>query len=160
MSSNSDQEQIRAVAQRITRRLSHDGELDTGHGENSAAVSGELNALRTALAEIQKKLTHIESHITHDEACESSAPADQSRRNVSEDTGPGRSGAFREESPPARPALLNSTYIPVAHPSQDRFGVGEAVAELVDFFERDKVCKMEPGEKPCDHCGMCSSRGF
>ena len=156
MSSNNDQEQIRAVAQRIARRLSHTDEPETGRGENSAAVSGELNALRAALTEMQKKLAHIESHMTHNETCES-APADQSRRNVGGETARERSGA---ESPPARPALLSSTYIPVAHPSQDRFGVGEAVAELVDYFERDKVCKMEPGEKPCDHCGMCSSRGF
>lgn len=47
------------------------------------------------------------------------------------------------------------------HPSQDRFGVEEAtVSELVDFFQDQKQCSMEPGGKPCDHCAMCSSRGF
>lgn len=47
------------------------------------------------------------------------------------------------------------------HPSLDRFGVEEAtVSELVDFFQNEKQCSMEPGGKPCDHCAMCSSRGF
>ena len=47
------------------------------------------------------------------------------------------------------------------HPSLDRFGVEEAtVSELVDFFQGEKTCSMEPGGKPCDHCAMCSSRGF
>jgi hypothetical protein len=47
------------------------------------------------------------------------------------------------------------------HPSVDRFGVEEAtVSELVDFFQNEKACSLEPGGKPCDHCAMCSSRGF
>lgn len=48
-----------------------------------------------------------------------------------------------------------------SHPSQERFGVEEAtVSELVDFFQSEKNCTLEPGGKPCDHCSMCSSRGF
>ena len=48
-----------------------------------------------------------------------------------------------------------------SHPSQERFGVEEAtVSELVDFFQNEKICTVEPGGKPCDHCAMCSSRGF
>jgi hypothetical protein len=47
------------------------------------------------------------------------------------------------------------------HPSLERFGVEEAtVSELVDFFQNEKECSIEPGGKPCDHCAMCSSRGF
>ena len=47
------------------------------------------------------------------------------------------------------------------HPSMERFGVEEAtVSELVDFFQNEKTCSIEPGGKPCDHCAMCSSRGF
>jgi len=47
------------------------------------------------------------------------------------------------------------------HPSLDRFGVEEAtVSELVDFFQNEKTCSIEPGGKPCDHCSMCNSRGF
>ena len=48
-----------------------------------------------------------------------------------------------------------------SHPSQERFGIEEAtVSELVDFFQNEKTCTLEPGGKPCDHCSMCSSRGF
>jgi hypothetical protein len=47
------------------------------------------------------------------------------------------------------------------HPSQERFAIEEAtVSELVEFFENEKKCSVEPGGKPCDHCSMCSSRGF
>ena len=47
------------------------------------------------------------------------------------------------------------------HPSQERFGVEEAVvSELVEFFENEKQCSVDPSGKPCDHCAMCSSRGF
>ncbi|HLM24315.1 MAG TPA: hypothetical protein VK274_04620 [Pyrinomonadaceae bacterium] len=50
---------------------------------------------------------------------------------------------------------------PWEHPSLERFGVEEAtVSELVDFFQKEKACSLEPGGKPCDHCAMCSSRGF
>ena len=47
------------------------------------------------------------------------------------------------------------------HPSLERFGVDEAaVSTLVDYFQGEKACSLEPGGKPCDHCAMCSSRGF
>ena len=50
---------------------------------------------------------------------------------------------------------------PVSHPSQERFGVEEAaVSELVEFFENEKQCSVDPSGQPCDHCAMCSSRGF
>jgi hypothetical protein len=56
-------------------------------------------------------------------------------------------------------ATLNSQT--VDHPSQERFGIEEAtVAELVEFFEKEKKCSVDPSGKPCDHCAMCSSRGF
>ncbi len=49
----------------------------------------------------------------------------------------------------------------IDHPSQERFGVDEAaVSELVEFFEAEKQCTVDPSGKPCDHCAMCSSRGF
>ena len=47
------------------------------------------------------------------------------------------------------------------HPSQERFNINEAIVdELVEFFEKEKACSFEPNGKPCDHCAMCSSRGF
>jgi hypothetical protein len=59
----------------------------------------------------------------------------------------------------------DQTFVPdpqiASHPSQERFGVEEAtVSELVEFFENEKQCSVDPSGKPCDHCAMCSSRGF
>jgi hypothetical protein len=49
----------------------------------------------------------------------------------------------------------------IEHPSEERFGIEEAaVSELVEFFENEKKCSVDPSGKPCDHCAMCSSRGF
>ena len=61
----------------------------------------------------------------------------------------------------ARVGTAPRVHSPWQHPSLDRFGVEEAtVSELVDFFQNEKQCSIEPGGKPCDHCAMCSSRGF
>ncbi len=49
----------------------------------------------------------------------------------------------------------------IAHPSQDRFEVAEAIVD--SLFNRDakeKACTFEPNDRPCDHCSMCSARGF
>ena len=46
------------------------------------------------------------------------------------------------------------------HPSQDRFAIAEAIVDsLFDADTKEKACTYEPS-KPCDHCSMCSSRGF
>jgi hypothetical protein len=59
------------------------------------------------------------------------------------------------------PQSANLNLQAVDHPSQERFGIEEAtVAELVEFFEKEKKCSIDPSGKPCDHCAMCSSRGF
>ena len=48
-----------------------------------------------------------------------------------------------------------------AHPSQERFAVVEAIVdEVFSQYQKDKACTFEPNGKPCDHCSMCSSRGF
>jgi hypothetical protein len=61
-------------------------------------------------------------------------------------------------TPKAKPFVQITS---AAHPSQERFNVNEAIVdELVDFFEKEKACSFEPNGKPCDHCAMCSSRGF
>jgi hypothetical protein len=60
-----------------------------------------------------------------------------------------------------RTAPAAQTTAAVSHPSQERFNVNEAIVdELVEFFEKEKACSFEPNGKPCDHCSMCSSRGF
>ena len=47
------------------------------------------------------------------------------------------------------------------HASQERFGVLEALTdEILEHYKNEKACAFEPNGKPCDHCAMCSSRGF
>lgn len=171
---SSEQEQIRSLAERIARRLSENGAASVAGARRDAANSdsgdtGDLAALRAGLAEIQQRLAHIESHIAHDEACE---PETQQSAPLSRDAGARDSSSRKQTSGgaaaaaaatmhPTRSPWLSGTYVPAtAHPSQERFGIDEAVSELVDFFESEKTCNVEPGEKPCDHCGACSSRGF
>ena len=159
-----DQDQARLIAERVARRLSPSAGAPESAGDESRRRADELAALRDGLVEIQRRLAHIESHITHDESCLTSPRPDQTRRvdlprrneNVSRDRARGGVVATVTRSP-----WLSGTYVPAtAHPSDERFGIGEAVSELVDYFESEKTCAMEPGGKPCDQCGMCSARGF
>jgi hypothetical protein len=52
--------------------------------------------------------------------------------------------------------------VPHSHPhaSLDKFNVVEAIADSIfSHYNKEKACQFEP-DKPCDHCSMCSSRGF
>lgn len=47
------------------------------------------------------------------------------------------------------------------HPSLEKLKMLEGLADKV--FGNDPnaaTCGFEPGNKPCDHCSMCNSRGF
>jgi hypothetical protein len=47
------------------------------------------------------------------------------------------------------------------HPSTERFSIAEAIADAVfDARSNEKTCTFEPNDRPCDHCSMCSARGF
>ncbi|MCA1614454.1 MAG: hypothetical protein LC800_10040 [Acidobacteria bacterium] len=120
---------------------------------------GEVEQLRASLRELQRRLAHVESHVGHGEDCGPQQPR-QTGAAGGRDAAARQGGGDPRETPPAPHQFLSSTYVSAAHPSQERFQIDEAVSELVDFFEREKVCSIEPGEKPCDHCSMCSSRGF
>jgi hypothetical protein len=47
----------------------------------------------------------------------------------------------------------------LTHPSLEKFSIAEAIADQI-FAGKEKACTFEPDGKPCDHCSMCSSRGF
>ncbi|HKZ79958.1 MAG TPA: hypothetical protein VJ124_16920 [Pyrinomonadaceae bacterium] len=135
MSSESDQ--ARLVAERIARRLARVTPTEKRPAYDGADLASELAALRESLGEFQRRLTQIESRV---------------RAPTSGETNP----ALSTHSPWL--AGVNGT---IDHPSQERFGVEEAtVAELVDYFQQEKQCSIDPSGKPCDHCAMCSSRGF
>ena len=144
------------MAERVARRL---GDAPRELAGDEASGGGELAAVRASLAEIQRRLTHIESHITHGEECGHGARRSDDARSASTSslTSPTQNPATQTRS-----TWLSGTYVPAtSHPSQEQFeGLGEAVSELVEFFEREKTCTIEPGGKPCDHCGQCSARGF
>jgi hypothetical protein len=146
--SSSEQDRVRELAERVARRL------EGGPGEQGGEPGGgDLAALRSSLADIQRRLTHIESHITHREDC---------GQDTRESTDAPSQLTSSSTSSQTRSTWLSGTYVPAtAHPSQEQFeNLGEAVSELVEFFEREKTCTLEPGGKPCDHCGQCSTRGF
>ncbi len=152
VSMTSDLEQARAIAERIARRVSGSSAGETtrpGSVGYNREVAGELAAMRAGLNDLQKRLTQIEAKVR-----ESGTASGSASRPITEVT-------RERRAPLTHSPWLAGVNASVAHPSQERFGVEEAtVTELVDFFEKEKTCGIEPGGKPCDHCAMCSTRGF
>ena len=145
-------DQARLIAERIARRVSP--------GESSAPVaasagsdfSGELAAVRLGLNALQQRLVQLEARVRF---------GGSSRMSFSPPVSSTSNQASRPTVPPTHSPWLAGVNAVASHPSQERFGVEEAVvSELVDFFQSEKNCTVEPGGKPCDHCAMCSSRGF
>jgi hypothetical protein len=166
-----EQDPVRSLAERIASRLvkgdAPGNSASDARPASGANVGDELAALRASVSEIGQRLTQIESHVTGNGAARTSTRHDGEARQPPPQRQPSPSHISSAQprqasSPPsANPAhWLSGTYVPAVHPSEERFGIDEAVSELVEFFEREKVCNVEPGGKPCDHCGMCSSRGF
>lgn len=156
---SSEQDQVRHLAERIARRVAQSSaeqkmaQPSAGAGE----LNSEVAAMRHSLAELQQRLANIESHLTPEDA----AARDKQRAPESNRHTTSREPAAENLGPATRSPWLSGIYVPATHPSQEKFGVEEAtVSELVDFFEGTKTCELEPGGKPCDHCAMCSSRGF
>jgi hypothetical protein len=157
---SAEQDRMRAIAERIAQRFSQTaGEDETRSSLASDAKSDELASVRASLVELKRKLATIEEQLAGEKDDASSEGRDSLERGD-------RDAAQRERAatrPPtsAQSPWLSGIYVPAAHPSQEKFGVEEAaVSELVDFFEKEKVCELEPGGKPCTHCDMCSTRGF
>jgi hypothetical protein len=147
MSTESDQ--ARLIAERVAKRLSDSPASSSTKEHTSSNLSGELAAMRSGLNELQKRLAQIESKVRASE--ETSLPSSYAR--------PGTTTT--RPVPLTHSPWLAGVNASIAHPSQERFGVEEAtISELVDYFEKEKTCSLEPGGKPCDHCSMCSSRGF
>lgn len=144
---STDQEHARKIAERIARSVSANASA-TKMQTPVNNLSAELSSVRASLSDLQEKLARIEARL----GAQSSDYVDTSihtDRNEPQRSAPGSYSPW-----------LGSMSA-LAHPSQEKFGVEEAtVSELVDFFEKEKTCSLEPGGKPCDHCEMCSSRGF
>ena len=146
---STEQDQAREIAERIARRVSAESSQPM-RPQQSGEVSAELAAVRAGLSELQRKISQLEAKISvGPPGSPTNSPTNFTMSTISRTTPTTHSPWL---------AGINSSY---SHPSQEKFGVEEAtVAELVDFFEKEKTCSVEPGGKPCDHCAMCSSRGF
>lgn len=154
---SSEQDQVRALAERIARRVANSSaEQKRANDADTRHAADELAELRQSLAELQQRLAEIESHLPSENA----AARERARADSQQQSTMARA-TNGSTAPVTRSPWLSGMYVPATHPSQEKFGVEEAtVAELVDFFEGAKTCELEPGGKPCDHCSMCSSRGF
>ena len=146
---STDEDQAREIAERIARRVS--GETSSSNPSarpRGSEVSSQLAAVRAGINDLQRKLAQLEAAV-------SPGASEQTGHQSPTTSVPQRAGLVTHS-----PWLggINSSY---SHPSEEKFGVEEAaVSALVDFFEKEKLCSVEPGGKPCDHCAMCSSRGF
>jgi hypothetical protein len=149
----------REIAERIARRVSVDNTSQPNRAQPAPPVNikpevtSELAAVRAGLSELQRKIAQLEAKVSSESMASPSSSSLSNNAYPIPDT--------------ARPApLTHSPWLAgvnagMSHPSQEKFGVEEAVvSELVDYFEKEKICSVEPGGKPCDHCAMCSSRGF
>ena len=123
----------RSMAERIARKVAS---APSPTSSRPSPMNSEIAAVRASISDLQKRLAELESR-----ASEESAPK-----------------AF---VPPTHSPWLAGVNAAPAHVSEERFGVEEAVInELVDYFQSEKACSLDPSGKPCDHCAMCSSRGF
>ncbi len=160
---SSERDQARVLAERIARRVSQGGNTESRHSrvESRTDVGEELSVMRASLEELQKRLARIELHVTRDNQADVAQPERNAQRNEPGSSTQRQTGGAFTTNGASRSPWLSGVYVPAAHPSQERFGVEEAaISELVDFFEGEKKCELEPGGKPCDHCAMCNTRGF
>jgi len=122
--------------------------MQTRAAQGKPELTSELAAVRAGLNDLQKKIAQLEAKV--------SAP-----RVSDPDFNTANPSTSYKTVPLTHSPWLAGVNAGIAHPSQEKFGVEEAVvSQLVDYFEKEKTCSVEPGNKPCDHCAMCSSRGF
>ena len=139
---SSEADQARLIAERIAQRVA---QRPSSHQGGMSDIGAELAAMRNSLGQLQDRLIQIEAKV------KSATGTNNSQTPV----------AGGPRVPPTHSPWLAGVNAAAMHPSQERFGVEEAtVAELVDYFQNETTCSVEPGGKPCDHCAMCSTRGF
>jgi hypothetical protein len=148
----------REIAERIARRVSGGNPARSERPKQTSGLTSELAAVRAGLSDLQRKIAQLEAKVVSESHDSLGATDSQPFFSGSE------IDIFDQRPRPA--PLTHSPWLAgvnatVSHASQEKFGVEEAVvAELVDHFEKEKTCNVEPGGKPCDHCDMCSTRGF
>ncbi|HKO34968.1 MAG TPA: hypothetical protein VJV21_00715 [Pyrinomonadaceae bacterium] len=167
---STEDDRVRLIAERVARRVAGPGTLPGSERENgfdrheTSAPSESGQPAETPRARVINFISSGPPAWTASSIATHSKSAEQLPQSSSK-----ASSEFFQFIPATQspwlgrlPAMLaNQNPHSVDHPSEQRFGVEEAtVAELVEFFEKEKKCSMDPSGKPCDHCAMCSSRGF
>lgn len=149
----------REIAERIARRVAGENPTTDVRSQTTRSpqpkpeLTSELAAVRAGLSELQRKIAQLEAKVSSDPM---ERPSDFSSTNT-----PSTFSNSPRAAPTTHSPWLAGVNASLSHPSMEKFGVEEAVvSELVDYFEKEKTCSVEPGGKPCDHCAMCSSRGF
>jgi hypothetical protein len=151
---NTEPDHAREIAERIARRVANDIPETPRRAQLKPEVTSELAAVRAGLSELQRKIAQLEAKVTSESM---DSPASLSLPNTARPM----SSTTTRSAPLTHSPWLAGVNASISHPSQEKFGVEEAVvSELVDYFEQEKTCSVEPGGKPCDHCAMCSTRGF
>jgi len=144
-------DQAREIAERVARRVAQGSsppQTNSAQTQSKSGLSSELAAVRAGLNDLQRKISQLEAKLTSEPSTSPSTEATASY------------ATSKQSVPLTHSPWLAGVNAGISHPSQERFGVEEAVvSELVDYFENEKTCSLEPG-KACDHCEMCSSRGF
>ena len=166
---SSSQDQARLIAERVARRLAGDApsRQPVNDGAPSNGIESPTDQPRARMIDFissgppLRSSPSIVQNLSVMTPPEPSSPEAQAEFfqfvPVAQSPWLGRLPSMLRRDQPH--AGLNSPV--VEHSSQERFGVEEAtVAELVEFFENEKQCSIDPSGKPCDHCAMCSSRGF
>jgi len=174
---SSNQDQARLIAERVARRLSREPNArDRGTPAQPNGSDGGPENRRARIVNFVSSSppTRTESSIgsakssrpeTRSESFAPSTEATETFFHPQVAQSPWLapfSRSLTESSPQVsnRQSAIDNQQLP-SHPSQERFDVDEAtVSELVEFFEAEKQCSVDPSGKPCDHCAMCSSRGF
>jgi hypothetical protein len=150
---SSNQDPARLIAERVARRLAGEATVQQTPSPAKGIVQSERPRARVIDFISSSPPARTQTSI-------GSAPEAQAKKFES----PGMAAPQAAQSPWLAPFARNAAQFnpPMAeHPSQEKFGVEEAVvSELVEFFENEKQCSIDPSGKPCDHCAMCSSRGF
>jgi len=151
-------DQAREIAERIARRVSNDARARPSRALAKPEVSAELAAVRAGLSDLQRKIAQLEARVSSGQTEPTGVTYDPS---VGASTPSFEALSQQRSVPLTHSPWLAGVNASMSHASQEKFGVEEAVvSELVDYFEKEKTCGVEPGGKPCDHCDMCSSRGF
>jgi hypothetical protein len=151
---NTEPDQARAIAERIARRFASGNPGASEPISGRSEVTSEIAKVRANISELQKRLVQLEANLS---------PQPLTSNEVARNASP-----FSDQLLAPAPAIpfthspwLAGVNAAAAHAAEERFGVEEAtINELVDFFQSEKMCSLDPSGQPCDHCAMCSSRGF